>query len=158
MNVDASCRNTSLHLLLSMASHRRLRGPAFFQSAFRTDFTRRRSRIVGEKPYHSSTVSQNSFSRAHLYNRSRPESRGSCLRRGQARRHLTEDLLVVSGSQNTSCSEASTLRRPCRNWSLVSRSSKNNVSPHPTSGRSNDAHKKIHGCEDALNRKGTEVV
>ena len=66
--------------------------------------------------FHSSTASQNSFSRAHLYNRSRPESCGSCLRRGQARRHLTEDLVVVSGYRplhmNTSAFYACFLRQP----------------------------------------------
>src|SRR6202140_1237574 len=56
------------------------------------------------------------FFRAHLYNRSRPESCGSCLRREQARRHLTEDLLVVSGYRplpmNTSAFYACFLRQP----------------------------------------------
>ena len=44
------------------------------------------------------------------------ESGGSCLRRGQARRHLTEDLLIVSGYRplhmNTSASYAGFLRQP----------------------------------------------
>src|SRR5438309_11342682 len=69
-----------------------------------------------KSPYHSSTASQNSFVRCHLYNRSRPESCGSCLRRGQARRHLTEDLLVVSGYRplhmNTSAFDACFLHQP----------------------------------------------
>jgi hypothetical protein len=73
--------------------------------------------VVGDKsPYHSSTASQTSFFRAHLYNRSRPGSCGSCLRRGQAGRHLTEDLLVVSGYRplhvNTSAFYACFLRQP----------------------------------------------
>jgi hypothetical protein len=47
---------------------------------------------------------------------SRGESGGSCLRRGQARRHLTQDLLIVSGYRplhmNTSASYAGFLRQP----------------------------------------------
>src|SRR5437667_12734123 len=88
-----------------------LPGVAIAQRTFGWD-----SIVVETSPYHSSTASQNSFSRSHLYNRSRPESCGSCLRRGQARRHLTEDLLVVSGYRplhmNTSAFYACFLRQP----------------------------------------------
>src|SRR5215472_1551089 len=75
------------------------------------------SGLVGVKsPYHSSTASQDSFARAHLYNRSRPESCDSSLRRGQTRRYLTEDLLVVSGCRplhmNTSAFYTCFLRQP----------------------------------------------
>src|SRR5215469_166729 len=66
--------------------------------------------------FHSSTASHNSFSRVHLYNRSQPESCGSCLRGRQARRNLTEDLLVVSGCRplhmNTSTLHACFLHQP----------------------------------------------
>src|SRR5262245_597309 len=71
---------------------------------------------VAKSPYHSSAASQDSFSRAHLYNRWRPESCDSSLRRGQTRRNLTEDLLVVSGCRplhmNTSARYACFLRQP----------------------------------------------
>jgi len=56
------------------------------------------------------------FCPCSLVNRSRPESCASCLCRGQARRNLAEDLLVVSGYRplhmNTSALYAGFLRQP----------------------------------------------
>jgi hypothetical protein len=57
-----------------------------------------------------------SFPRAQVCNRPQAESCGSCLRREQARRHLTENLLVISGYRplhmNTSALYARFLRQP----------------------------------------------
>jgi hypothetical protein len=71
--------------------------------------------MVGDKSPDQPRV-KNSFPSAHLYNPSLPKSCRSCLRREQACRNLTEDLLVVSGYRplhmNTSALYACFLHQP----------------------------------------------
>src|SRR5580692_2065425 len=71
--------------------------------------------MVGDKSPDQPRV-KNSFPSAHSCNPSLPKSCGSCLRREQACRNLTEDLLVVSGYRplhmNTSALYACFLHQP----------------------------------------------